>query len=109
MGNNIIEMVDKSKKVNSKIVSLHRMLILFSLEELIEGSTYRDLKAGLEMDDGILFSNLAVLEDMCYVKKEEKTNLDGKNLTVFNITEDGKNEVKKLRSWLEEIIKGESK
>lgn len=104
MRNDIIEMVNKSKNINSKIVSLPRMLILFSLEELVDGSTYRDLKAGLEMDEGVLFSNLKILEEIEYVKKEE-VKIEKKNLTSFTITEKGKNELNKLHSWLKEIIK----
>lgn len=108
MGVNIIKVVDKSKKVDPKIVSVPRMLILFSLEELVEGSTYRELKSGLEMDEGTIFANLRSLEEMKYIEKEEKAKIEKKKLNVFKITEKGKKEVKNLRSWLKEIIKGGS-
>lgn len=100
MRENILDLINESKALNSKIFSLSRMLMLSSLESFGEdGSTYRELKAGLDMDDGALFSNLKALEEMGYIAKKE-VEVENKKMTSFHITKEGKEALHMLRSWL---------
>jgi DNA-binding MarR family transcriptional regulator len=100
MKDRILGLVAESKVLNSKVFSLPRLLILTALEDLGEdGSTYRELKAGLDMEDGALFSNLVALEAMEYVKKT-KVELENKEMHSYSITSEGKETLGGLRSWL---------
>ena len=72
MNENIISLVAEAKALNSKVFSLPRMFILVALEDLGEdGSSYRELKAGLDLEDGVLFSNLNAIEEMGYLKSKD--------------------------------------
>jgi DNA-binding MarR family transcriptional regulator len=100
MKDRILGLVAESKALNSKVFSLPRLLILAALEDLGEdGSTYRELKAGLDMEDGALFSNLVALEAMEYVKKT-KVELENKEMHSYSITPEGKETLGELRSWI---------
>lgn len=101
MANNILELVSEARALNSKIFSLPRILILSSLENFDEdGATYRELKAGLDMKDGILFSNITALERMGYLKKNKDIKIDKKKLDAFSITKEGKESLDVVRSWM---------
>ena len=106
MGGNIIDLVEDAKALNSKIFSLPRILILAVLEDLgDDGSIYRELKAGLEMEDGVLFSNLKVLEEMGYIKSREVT-LEKKNMTAYSITDEGREALDALCAWFKKWLDG---
>jgi len=103
MKDNIINLVAEAKALNSKIISLPRILILSALEELGEdGSSYRELKAGLDLEDGILFSNLNALEEMRYIVTKDVT-LEKKKMTSYSITAEGKEALQALCSWFKRI------
>jgi DNA-binding MarR family transcriptional regulator len=107
MKDHIIGLVAEAKVLNSKVFSLPRLLILTALEELgQDGPTYRELKAGLELEDGTLFSNLNALEEMGYVKKE-KVELDNKEMHSYWITQDGKEALRALRLWFKSWVGGD--
>jgi len=100
MEDRILGLVSQAKLVNSKIFSLPRLLILLSLEDLGEdGATFTDLRAGLEMKDGILHSNLKILKKMGYIDEKE-VELENKKLTSYHITAEGKEALSIARSWL---------
>jgi DNA-binding MarR family transcriptional regulator len=102
---NILELVAESKVLNSKVVSLPRILILIALKDLgDDGSMYRELKAALDMEDGTLFSNLNSLEEMGYIKKR-KLEFENKEMHSYSITEDGKNALGLLNSWFMKYLK----
>ncbi len=104
----IIGLVGEAKVLNSKVFSLPRILILTVLEKLgRDGSTYRELKAGLEMEDGTLFSNINVLEEMGYIKKE-KVELDNKEMHSYWITHEGIEALKALRLWFKKWVDGDN-
>lgn len=106
MRDNIIGLVAEAKALNSKIFSLPRILILAALEELGEdGSSYRELKAGLDLEDGILFSNLNALEEMRYIKSKDVI-LEKKRMTSYLITTEGKETLQALRSWFKKLLDG---
>ncbi|MCX6778408.1 MAG: transcriptional regulator [Candidatus Micrarchaeota archaeon] len=99
MEDQIIGLVSDSKALNSKIFSLPKLLILISLENLgQDGATYTDLRAGLELKDGILHSNLKTLKKMGYVS-EKKVKLDKKTLSAYSIAPEGKEALISIRSW----------
>jgi len=104
-GDSISWLVGESKALNSKIFSLPRMLLLHSLENLgSDGATYRELKAGLRMEDGVLFSKLTALKKMGYVR-EEKVRLENQEMTAFFITSEGREALKDVKEWLGKWLK----
>ena len=106
MANGILELVDEVHTLNSKIISVPRLLILVSLEKLgLDGAVYRELKAGLEMDDGILYSNLKALEEMRYIK-EKDVKLENKELASYHITDEGKEALVEIRKANEQVWSG---
>lgn len=99
----ILDLVQETKSINQKIISVPRLLILVSLEKLgLDGATYRELKAGLEMDDGILYSNLKALEEMGYLE-EKDVKLGNKKLSSYHITSEGKEALETARAWLKKL------
>jgi DNA-binding MarR family transcriptional regulator len=107
MKDNIIGLVAEAKALNSKVFSLPLILILVSLEDLgDDGSSYRELKAGLDLEDGILFSNLNVLEEMGYIKSRDVT-VEKKKMTSYAITKEGKENLEALRSWFKKVLDGD--
>ncbi len=103
MEENTITLVREAQALNSKLISVPRLLILRSLEKLgPDGAAYRELKAGLEMEDGLLYSNLKALEEMGYLKEKE-IRMGKKEMASYNITEDGKDALNAERVWLKKI------
>jgi DNA-binding transcriptional ArsR family regulator len=95
-----LKFVGEAKALNSKVFSLPRLLILLSLEELghLDGALYRELKAGLELDDGVLYSNLNALKKMGYVT-ESVVVVGSKKMSCFAITCEGSNAVNAVKKW----------
>ena len=103
MEEGVLDRVREIDLLNSRIISVPRLLILASLEQLgLDGATYRELKAGLEMEDGILYSNLKALEEMGYLK-EKDVRLEKKELASYHMTDEGKNALRAVRIWLRKI------
>lgn len=101
MAADFLELVESSKALNSKVFSLPRLLLLSALAALgLDGAPYRELKAALQMDDGILYANLKALQEMGYVKLEKTSELNKKELDFFIITTEGKAALQKTVSWL---------
>jgi len=99
----IRDLVSNARAFNSKIISVPRLLILASLEPTgQDGAAYRELKAVLEMDDGLLYSNLDALKEMGYVK-EKDIKLENREMTSYHITKEGKDALNDARAWLRTI------
>lgn len=95
-----LSLMDESQTLNSKLFSLVRLKLLGSLFVLgPDGATYRELKATLGVSDGVLYSNLNVLKDMGYLESE-KVEFEGKELELFTITPEGKEEWCRIKAWL---------
>ncbi|OIO21456.1 hypothetical protein AUJ17_02395 [Candidatus Micrarchaeota archaeon CG1_02_47_40] len=94
------DIVSDSKALNSKVFSLPRLLILSSLDELPEreSAQYRELKGALGLGDGVLFANLKALLQMGYIQEGE-AKVEERNMTVYSIAKEGKEELKRLREW----------
>ncbi len=102
-----LPLIQDAKAINSKIMSLPRLLILVSLEKLGEdGAPFRELKAVLELPDGVLFSNLKVLTEMGYLVERE-VKVEGKGMTAYSITSEGLHALSSVKHWLGKWLKGE--
>jgi DNA-binding MarR family transcriptional regulator len=100
MQNDILSILDESEGLNAKVFSLVRFKLLASLAALgQDGATYRELKAALDINDGVLFANLNVLKDMGYLTSGKITS-EGKELELYTITPEGQDEWKRTRAWL---------
>jgi hypothetical protein len=100
MQNDVLSILNESQALNAKIFSLVRLKLLASLAALgPDGATYRELKAALDINDGVLYSNLNVLKDIGYLASE-KVIFEGKELELFTITTEGQEEWTRTRDWL---------
>jgi len=98
------ELIDFSNKVNSKVFNHTRFLILTIISYIRDGVQFRVLKNLLNISDGKLQADLENLKEMGYIEKI-KVDLDNKKVTIYMITDSGKNEIKKITSWIEIIKK----
>jgi len=100
MQDDILSIINESGALNAKVFSLVRLKLLASLAALgLDGATYRELKAALDINDGVLFANLNVLKDMGYLTSEKITS-EGKELELYIITPEGQDEWKRTKTWL---------
>jgi DNA-binding MarR family transcriptional regulator len=93
------QFIKLNKTINSKIITLGRLDLLILIFYSIEGIQYRELKAALNLSDGKIKSDLDVLLNLGYIEKNE-VELDNRSLTIFLITESGKNEIEKIKKWM---------
>jgi DNA-binding PadR family transcriptional regulator len=104
MKDDLISIVRGSIGINEKLVSKVRLEILWALSELgVDGATARQLKAGLNLNDGVLYSNLKKLENLGYLRCQQ-TTIEGKELELYSITDEGLTEWKKVRGWLRQLL-----
>jgi len=100
----IQELFDASEKMNGSAMSLIRCLILVILNYYRDGLQFRELKAAFGISDGRLASNLNKMEEFGYLEKSS-VEFDNKTLTVYYLTPEGVNEVKKMGLWMESILR----
>jgi len=101
MGSSVLELVEESGALNSRIFSRSRLLILSILDELPENdsATFREMKPALHLNEGVLYTNLEVLKQFGYVK-EQKVKFNKKKMTAYSITRSGKEALRSLEQWL---------
>jgi DNA-binding MarR family transcriptional regulator len=100
----ILALVEEARTLNAGVFSLTRLQLLSSLAALgRDGSTYRELKAALQLGDGALHSNLKALEGMGYVASGE-VKIENKELTTYRITDEGKAAWMQVRTWLQKFL-----
>jgi len=100
MNHDFLELIDEAHALNSKLFSLIRFQLMANLEIFRDdGITYRELKAALNLSDGVLYSNLQTLASMGYVSVAT-VKYENKDLQLFKITPEGLSEWKNVRSWL---------
>ena len=104
MVDNISVLLDVSKTVNSKTISVTRCLILSLLAHFIDGLQYRELKSALGLSDGKLASNLDRLITMGYVEKSV-IKLEQRHLSLYVLTQKGKEEIVKIVDWMSMLKK----
>ncbi|MFX1501708.1 MAG: transcriptional regulator [Promethearchaeota archaeon] len=93
------KLVEYSKKLNEKTLSLTRCLLLALMRFNEDGLPFRELKVILNISDGKLKSNLDFLEDIGCVQKIP-VKLDQKDMHIYMLTKIGKEEVKKISEWI---------
>ena len=104
MGLDRLELVRDSKALNSRLFSLPKLLILDSLEEYgLDGAAYREIKAGLELEDGILYTSLSALKKMHYISVK-KIRLENQTMTSYSLTSDGKQALDDVKRWLKQWL-----
>lgn len=85
-------LIENSKKINSKVFTLTRFILLVLLNFYRDGLQFRELKSLLDISDGKLQSNLDFLLEMGYIRKI-KTNLDRRNIHFYMIEDSGNSEL----------------
>ena len=104
MSQDLVAIVEESEDLNDTIISKVRLELLWALSELgPDGATARQLKGGLGLNDGVLYSNLKKLNKMGYLKCE-KVTLEGKELELYSITPEGCEEWNKVKAWLCKLL-----
>ena len=98
------ELVQNSKKINSKAVSLTRCNLLALMKFNKDGLQFRELKAMLNLSDGKLKSNLDFLEEVGYIQKVQ-IKLDQRKMHIYLLTENGDNELKNMIRWIKILVK----
>ncbi len=99
-----IEIQNKSQEINSRLISLVRLMLLKHLASVYpDGILFRDLKSALNISEGTLFANLKTLLEMGLIKKEN-ANFEGRELEFFTITEDGLSAWDQIKEWMRLII-----
>ncbi|MFA6328482.1 MAG: transcriptional regulator [Candidatus Micrarchaeia archaeon] len=103
----LLELAAESKVINQKLFLLPRLLILSALSDLppAEIATFRELKALLGLNDGVLYSNLKILASMGYIR-EQKVELFKFEETGYGITAQGRADFAALATWLQKWEKG---
>ncbi len=102
--NEIEQFFQVNSTLNSKIITLVRLDLIILIYYSIDGMQYRELKAALQLSDGKIKSDLDNLLHMGYIQKNE-VEMDNRKLTIYSITDLGKNEVEKIIKWMKTIIK----
>jgi len=100
--NIIRDVVENSKKINSKVFTLTRCILLTLMWFNKDGLQFRELKNILNISDGKLKSNLDFLQDIGFIKRIP-IRLDQKDMHIYMIEDSGKNELKKIIRWVENI------
>jgi len=104
MNDHIRLLLELSNKINSKAISLTRMLILSLLNYFKDGLQYRQLKTALNISDGKLYANLERMIEMGYIEKS-LVEIGNKELTTFFITPKGRNELSKIVELMNILLK----
>jgi hypothetical protein len=100
MQDDLLTILNESEGLNAKAFSLVRLKLLAGLAAPgPDGATYRELRAALNINDGVLFANLNVLKDMGYLTSGKITS-EGKELELYIITAEGLDEWDRIRAWL---------
>ncbi len=101
--NFIKDLVENSKKINSKAISLTRCILLSLMNFNRDGLQFRELKAVLDISDGKLKSNLDFLEGVGYIKKVQ-IQLDQKKMHIYLITNSGESELNNILDWVKILV-----
>ena len=97
--NFVKELIENSKKINSKTFTLTRCILLAVMNYNKDGLQFRELTSLLNITDGKLKSNLDFLEEVGYINKVQ-IQLDQRKLHIYLITKLGEKELKKIIIWI---------
>ncbi len=96
----IKNLIENSKKINSKAFTLTRCILLALMKFNKDGLQFRELTPLLNISDGKLKSNLDFLGEVGYIDKVQ-IKLDQRKIHIYLITEEGENELKNIINWME--------
>ena len=96
------QILDEYDHINSKIFTPTRILILNLIKFHREGLQFRELKEGIKISDGNLYSNLEMLKNLELIESE-KVQIDNKKLEIYTITEKGARELARIDSWFQKL------
>lgn len=97
--NFVRDLIENSKKINSKAFTLTRCILLAVMNYNKDGLQFRELISLLNISDGKLKSNLDFLGDVGYINKVQ-IQLDQKKMHIYLITESGERELTKIVNWI---------
>ncbi len=99
-----LALAEGAQLLNPDVFSVIRFQLLANLAAVRPDEVpYRDLKAGLKISDGALYTNLKVLEKTGYVLCKEIS--EGKRkLSTYTITRAGLEEWSMVREWLKLVV-----
>ena len=98
-----VSLVKESQLLNPDVFSITRFQLLLNLAAVNDETSYRELKAGLQLSDGALYTNLKALEKMGYLESR-KIKIDNKKLEVYRITQSGKEQWNQIKEWLKRVV-----
>lgn len=99
------EIIKDASEINGQVVSLIRLMILWSLNDISpEWVTARQIKGALHAHDGSLYSNLDALEEMGYIIAQ-MSKYESKEIKMYKITNAGIAEWKKISEWFQKITR----
>jgi DNA-binding MarR family transcriptional regulator len=96
-----VSLAKDSKALNPDVFSIIRFQLLLNLSVADEAS-YRELKAGLQINDGALYTNLKALEKMGYINSRKEL-IGKKKLEIYWITPSGREEWNQIKEWLKKV------
>jgi DNA-binding MarR family transcriptional regulator len=97
--NFVKDIIENSKKINSKTFTLTRCILLAVMNYNKDGLQFRELTSLLNITDGKLKSNLDFLEEVGYINKVQ-IQLDQKKMHIYLITRSGEKELTKIINWI---------
>jgi len=109
MEKNLREILERYHRVNVKLFTPTRLLILHMLNFHRDGLQFRELVESIKISDGKMYSDLEILKGLDLVESE-KIEIDNKKIEIYSITTNGGEELEKIRSWLKKLYElGENK
>ena len=94
----IPRIIDLSRRVNRKVFTIDRCVILLLLNCCKDGLQYREIKNMLPMSDGKLIADLTTLVNGRLLNKSSH-QWDNKVLDVYTISDDGVSEMQQWREF----------
>lgn len=106
MNHDILDIISGSRLLNSEVITYSRIMILLCLEDIgRDGVSFTELKSVLPIEDGTLYSNLKFLKEKQYIteQKTKDTKFEGREITIYYITNVGTDEIKRIKNWMKII------
>lgn len=98
-------LLESYSKLNRTSESLTSCLVLGMLKYAgKDGLQYREFQSSLNITDGRLIAILAKLEELRYIKRQ-MARLGSREISIYSITEEGKENLKTIVDWMENLVK----
>ena len=96
------EILEKYTKIDPKIFTPTRILLLYLLKFYKDGIQYRELKENLKISDGKLYSNLELLKEIGSINVE-KVQIDNKMIEIYTLNDSGKEIIDDISDWIDKL------